>query len=79
MARDKKPASTATPPTYGAWRDAAAKDLTERHGLRINVREKQWRDWYLRNMTPAEAADRAAADYGGSRPLVDRDERRRRR
>jgi hypothetical protein len=24
--------------------DAATKDLIERHGLRINVREKQWRD-----------------------------------
>jgi hypothetical protein len=58
--------------------DGEGPDLIERHGLRINVREKQWREWYIRNMTPAEAADRAAADYQGSRPLVDRAGRRKR-
>jgi len=42
MARDKKqPASTPTRWPIPAWKDAAAKDLVERHGLRINVREKQ--------------------------------------
>jgi hypothetical protein len=71
-------ASTTTPPTYSAWRDAAGKDLAERHGLRINVRKKQWREWYIEGMTPAEAADRAAADHDAMRPLVDRDGRRRR-
>jgi hypothetical protein len=41
MARNPKSASeTTTPPTYVAWKDAAAKDLVERHGLRINLREK---------------------------------------
>jgi hypothetical protein len=78
MARDRKPASTAPLPTYSAWKDAAAKDLAERHGLRINVREKQWRDWFIRGMTPAVAADRARADYEATRPLVDRDGRRKR-
>ena len=65
-------ATPATPLTYSAWRDAAAKDLAERHGLRINVREKAWREWYIKGMTPTEAADRAAADYDARRPLVDR-------
>jgi hypothetical protein len=37
-------ASTPTPPTYITWKDAAAKDLLERPGIRTNVREKQWRD-----------------------------------
>jgi hypothetical protein len=78
MSPTKKPASTPTPPTYTAWKEAAAKDLLERHGIRTNVREKQWRDWFIRGMTPAVAADRAAADYLATRPLVDRDGRRRR-
>jgi hypothetical protein len=79
MARDRKqPASTPTPLTYPAWKDAAAKDLVERHGLRINVLERQWREWFIRGMTPAVAADRARADYDASRPLVDRAGRRKR-
>jgi len=79
MARDKKqPASTPTPLTYPAWKEAAAKDLAERHGIRTNVREKQWRDWFIRGMTPAVAADRARADYDATRPLVDRAGRRKR-
>jgi hypothetical protein len=68
MARDKKPSSTstATPPTYTAWKEAAAKHLLERHGIRMNVREKHWRDWFIRGMTPSVAADRARADYEAS-------------
>jgi hypothetical protein len=80
-ARKKPPATAAKPataPTYAAWRDAAETDLIERHGLRINVREKPWREWYIRNMSPGEVADRAAADYNGSRPLVGRNGRRKR-
>jgi hypothetical protein len=78
MAPDRKPASTPPPPTYAAWKDAATKDLAERYGIRVNIREKQWRDWFIRGMTPAVAADRAAADYEGSRPRVDRKGRRKR-
>ena len=59
-------ASTTTPLTYSAWKDAAAKDLLERHGIRTNVREKLWRD-----MTPAVAADRARADYDAQRARSD--------
>jgi hypothetical protein len=51
---------------------------TVRHGLRINVREKQWRDWFIRGMTPAVAADRARADHEATRPRIDRDGRRKR-
>jgi hypothetical protein len=39
---------------------------------RINVREKTWRDWFIKGITSSEAADRAGADYEGSRPRVDR-------
>jgi hypothetical protein len=78
MARNQPANETTTPPTYSAWKDAAAKDLLERHGLRINVREKQWRDWFIRDMTPAVAADRARADYEATRPLIDRGGRRKR-
>ena len=77
----KPPAGAAkptTPLTYHAWRTTAETDLIERHGIRTNVRAKQWREWYIKNMTPSEAADRAAADYEGSRPLVDRSSRRKR-
>ena len=69
---------TTTPPIYTSWKDAAAKDLIERHGIRANVREKVWRNHYIRKLSPAEAADRAAADYNAARPLVDRTGRRKR-
>ena len=80
MAPDKKTtsASTTTPPTYATWRDAAATDLVERHGIKANAREKTWRDWFIKGMTPTEAADRAAADYEATRPPVDRAGRRKR-
>jgi hypothetical protein len=62
MARDRKPASASTTPaTYTAWKDAATKDLVERHGLRTNVREKAWRNWFIEGVTSAEAADHTTA------------------
>jgi hypothetical protein len=76
-ASPEKAAST-TPPTYAAWKDVAAKDLVERHGLKVNIREKTWRASYIKGMTPVEAADRAAADYEAMRPPVDRAGRRKR-
>jgi hypothetical protein len=76
MSPSKKPlpdkAASTRPPTYAAWKDAAAKDLVERHGIKANVREKAWRDWFIKGKTPSEAADRVAADYEASRPLLDR-------
>ena len=79
----KPPAASAakatTPPTYAAWRDAAATDLLERHGMKASVmRERTWRNLFIRNLSPSEAADRAAADYKATRPLVDRSGRRKR-
>jgi hypothetical protein len=72
--RDASPEKTATttPLTYFAWRDAAMQELIERHDLRTHIPAKQWRNWFIRNMTPGEAADRAAADHEASRPLIDR-------
>ena len=52
--------------------------LVEGNGLRINVSEKAWRDWFIKGMTPVEAADRARADYDAMRPPVDRTGRRKR-
>ena len=66
------------PLTYASWKDAAAADLIERHGIRANVRERTWRDLYIRKLSPSEAADRAAADYNATRPVVDRSGRRKR-
>ena len=40
----------------------------KRHGLRINVREKQWRE--IKGMTPTEAADRAASDHHALSPAI---------
>jgi hypothetical protein len=77
MPSPQKPANT-TPPTYAAWRAAVWKDLVERRGIKADIRAKAWRDWFIKGMTPSEAADRAAADYEGSRPLVDRAGRRKR-
>jgi hypothetical protein len=72
-------ATPAEPPTYTAWKAAAALELTRRHGIKkIIVREKQWREAYIRRMTPTEAADRAAADYATSQRPVDRVGRRKR-
>ncbi len=70
MAPDKKTASASktTPPNYTAWNDAAAAELIERHGIRANVRERTWRNFYIRKLSPGEAADRTAADYDATRP-----------
>ena len=69
MARKtKQPASTtATPQTYAAWRDAAEHDLIERHGIRTNVRAKQWREWYIRNMTPKRSRRSSGGGLSGDR------------
>ena len=73
MAKKMTP-STATPAdplTYVAWKAAAALQLARRHGI-TSVLEKQWRDWFSKGMTPADAADRVAAEYQAMRPPVDR-------
>ena len=62
----------ATPLTYDAWREAAAKDLVERHGPRITVREKQWREAVHSANDADRSRHRAAADYEASRRPVDR-------
>ena len=50
----------------------------QRHGIRATIRERTWRNLHIRNLSPAEAADRAVADYDARRPLVDRTGRRKR-
>ena len=80
MAKKTTP-STATPADpliYVAWKAAAALALARQHGIKTNVREKQWRDWFIKGMTPADTADRVAADYQATRPVVDRSGRRKR-
>jgi hypothetical protein len=56
-----------------------ALELATRHGIKIiTVREKQWREAYIRRMTPTEAADRAASDYEANNRPIDRAGRRKR-
>ena len=51
----------------------------KRHGIRDSaIRERAWRNLYIRKLSPGEAADRAAADYNATRPVVDRAGRRKR-
>ena len=72
-------ATPAEPLTYTAWKAAAALELARLHGIKkIIVREKQWREAYIRRLTPTEAANRAAADYEASQRPVDRTGRRKR-
>ena len=70
-------ATPAEPLTYTALKAAAALALARRHGIKTNVGEKRWRDWFIKGMAPADAADRAAGDYQAMRPpLVARSGRR---
>ncbi len=63
MARDTEPASTATPMPFSAWKNAVAAALAERGIRATSIRGRTWRNLYIRKLSPAEAADRAAADY----------------
>ena len=65
----RRPLRPGRPPRRWNWSDDMASN---------NVREKQWREAYIRQMTPSQAADRAASDYSATRPLVDRSGRRKR-
>ena len=40
-----------------------AAALAERGIRATSIRGRTWRDLYIRKLSPAEAADRAAADY----------------
>ena len=49
----------------------------QRHGdFRATIRERTWRNPYIRKLSSGEAADRAAADYEATSLPVDRTGRR---
>jgi hypothetical protein len=53
---------------YATWKAEAAEELQGRHGLGATViAERIWRQFYVRKLTPREAADRAELVYRHTR------------
>jgi hypothetical protein len=54
---------SAFPPTYPEWFAAAVAILQEKHDAKPSaVRPRTWVNWYVRGMSPDEAAQRALLD-----------------
>jgi hypothetical protein len=58
-------------PPYTSWKAEAAQELQLRHGLdAMAIAERIWMQFYVRRLTPKEAADRAEIVYHRARPLT---------
>jgi hypothetical protein len=61
--RPKAPRSADVLPTYASWKATAAVALG-RQGIRPGVmREKEWRELFIRGKTPEDAARQAEMSY----------------
>jgi hypothetical protein len=59
----KKPRAPSEPADYRRWKTHAAA-LLERRGISLGVMlESDWRQLYIRGVTPEDAADQAYAHY----------------
>jgi hypothetical protein len=59
-------------PSYAEWKARCAA-LLERQGILSGVmRERQWRQLFIRGATPENAADRAQVHYNNTRPPFER-------
>jgi hypothetical protein len=61
MARKKSAAPSAAPkPSYPEWKRQALADLADKHGIASpTIREREWRDLFIRGASPATAAEHA--------------------
>jgi hypothetical protein len=58
-------------PPYTSWKSEAAQELQLRHGLEpAAIAERIWTQFYVRRLTPQDAADRAEMVYRRARPLT---------
>jgi hypothetical protein len=58
-------------PPYATWKAEAAQELQRRYGLEATaIAERIWTQFYVRRLTPKEAADRAEMVYHRARPLT---------
>jgi len=56
-------------PSYTAWKDAAARELQDRHSITATaIPERVWTNLYVRRFDPPTAADRTEVYYRSIRP-----------
>jgi hypothetical protein len=68
----RKPPAPSAPADYRAWKAHAAA-LLERQGLPPGVmRERDWRQLYIRGRSPEDAAGQAETAYYNTRPPFER-------
>jgi hypothetical protein len=61
-----------TPPGYKTWKDRAVA-LLECQSIWTGImRERDWRQCFIRGETPEEAAEWARVLYHNSRPFIER-------
>jgi hypothetical protein len=71
--RSGQPAEPAsTPPDYRAWKARAAAML-ERQGISVGVmRERDWRQLFIKGATPEQAVEQVQVHYHNARPTFER-------
>jgi hypothetical protein len=57
--------------SYASWKAEAAQELQLRYGLEATaIAERIWTQFYVRRLTPKQAADRAEMVYDRARPVT---------
>jgi hypothetical protein len=68
----RKPSAPSEPADYRRWKSSAATML-ERQGLPLGVmRERDWRQFYIRGKAPEDAVQQAETFYLNTRPALER-------
>jgi hypothetical protein len=68
----REPPEPSEPADYRRWKSRSAA-LLERQGLPLGVmREREWRQLYIRGKTPEDAAREAEMNYWNTRPAFER-------
>ena len=58
---------------YSTWRAQAAAELKRLHGIdAVRIPERVWKQLYVQNSSPPEAAHRAQIHYTETRPAFER-------
>jgi hypothetical protein len=70
--RSSKGSSAEPTAIYAEWK-ARCVALLERQGILSDVlRERQWRQLFIRGVTPEQAVERAQVHYNNTRPAFER-------
>ena len=73
MSRSRSPHTTMRDlePPYASWKAEAAQELQLRYGLEATaIAERIWTQFYVRRLTPKDAADRAEMVYDRARTVT---------